>query len=182
MSISTVDDTVDQIGAWQDLDMDGMPLLTVKSIDDYLYVQLNTGIAPSGPSEDGYYPGGCCVDKFRAFNVDASVNFTEYDMMDIIFDIYENVTDTDKNTGTPFAYGNHVFDMTTIDNDPVAMIDVTYHEPGLDYGEVDSLMFFNTVTGEVVPTVDGHLFFSFYESVGTTSTTASDSIYKIFVS
>lgn len=80
--------------------MGGMPLLTIKLSRDfpnnYLYSQLNTGVAPLGPTDD--YPGGCCVDSFRAFNIDGS-DYTEFDIMNIVFDIYANVSDTDSNTG-----------------------------------------------------------------------------------
>jgi hypothetical protein len=72
--------------------------------------------------------------------------------------------------------------MTTFNDLPVAVIDVTYHEPALDYGEVDSVIFYNTITGGTIPTADGQPFFSIYENLGTTSTKSTDSIYKVYVS
>jgi len=72
--------------------------------------------------------------------------------------------------------------MTTFNDLPVAVIDVTYHEPALDYGEVDSVIFYNTITGGTIPTADGQPFFSIYENIGTTSTKSTDSIYKVYVS
>jgi hypothetical protein len=175
VTIESVDDTVAQLGEWQNFDFGGEPMLTMKNSGDRLYSQLNTGIAPEGPTDD--YPGGCCVDIFKSVSTDGDE--IDWDIESLIFSLYENTTDTDSNTGTPFAYANHVFDMTTYDDTVYAIVDVTYHEPGLDFAEVDSVIFFNPLTGDVMPTKDGDMFFSYYQHVGTTSTDTADSIYNI---
>jgi len=184
VTIETVEETNDEIGIWYNLDMEGEPLLTIKHSGDYLYSQLNTGIAPSGPSDDGQYPGGCCVDRFKVWNKNTNgvdEKEIDWDIESLIWEIYANSTDTDKDSddGNPFAYANHVFDITSIDNTVYAMIDVTYHEPDLEFSEVDSVVFFDPHNGTILPTADGENFFSFYQHLGTTSTTTSDSIYKI---
>lgn len=179
-----INETIDQLGVWQNLNVEGIPLLTVKTYGDNLYAQLNTYVAPLGPNTDFYYQGGCCVDTFKRFNKngeDADDNIDSYDIMETVFEIFENITDTDKNTGTPFAYANHVFDMFELDGDVISMMAITYHEPGLNYSEVEAVMYFNTTSNSPMKTKDGLSFFSFYENIGTLSTTASDSIYKIMV-
>jgi hypothetical protein len=115
VTLADVTGNVDQIGAWQNLDFGGTPMLTAKTLNDMLYTQLNT-VAPVGPGPDSYYPVGCCVDTFKSFTKDGVE--TDFDILQTVFDLYENVTDTDKNTGykqryvihysTQYAYGRIV--------------------------------------------------------------------------
>jgi hypothetical protein len=181
VTIEDIDETIDQIGSWQNLNIEGTPLLTIKTYGDNLYAQLNTYVAPLGPTSDGYYQGGCCADSFRSFNKNQQVGeeYQSFDIMNTIFDVFENATDTDKFTGTPFAYANHVFDMADINDSIIAMLAITYHEPALDYSEVEAVLFYDTTTSSVMKTKDGDAFFSFYQKIGTLSTETNDGIYNI---
>lgn len=176
VSITLVEGPNDVIGDLQDLDMEGSPMLTVRVLEDNLYAQLNTGIAPS--KIDGY-PGGCCVDKFRKFSINGGGTYTEWDLQTLIIETLGNETEMDPNTNAPYVYANHVFDMSELEGSTVAMLDITYLEPDLGGAQVEGVAVFNLDTGELIPTKDGQPFFSYYHNIGTTSEDSQDSIYKI---
>lgn len=181
VTMEDITEPIDQLGAWQNLNVEGIPVLTVKSLDENFYALLNTYVAPLGPNTDSYYAGGCCADSFRRWNKNDNGSYSSFDVMNTVFDLFENSTDKDKNTGTPYAYANHVFDMVDIDDHAIALIAITYHEPGLDYAQVEAVVYYNTTSSTAIPTMDGQGFFSFYQNIGTLSTDSADSIYKIAV-
>mmetsp|Transcript_34202 Transcript_34202/g.44134 ORF Transcript_34202/g.44134 Transcript_34202/m.44134 type:complete len:238 (+) Transcript_34202:107-820(+) len=176
VTINFVDGTNDVLGSLQNLDMGGTPELTVRAVGDNLYSQLNTGLAPT--MADGY-TGGCCVDMLRNFSKDGT--YTEWDIQTIVVNALTDYTEIDPKTNLPYAYVNHVFDMTYIDETLMVLLNIIYLEPELEGALLDSFAIFNPQTGQLVPTKNGDIFFSFYKQVGTTSTDTADGIYKMLV-
>jgi hypothetical protein len=60
---------VPELGAWQKLQFDGVPVLTGRVVGESLLLQLNAyGRVPLPSGQpNGPYPGGCCADTLRAF-------------------------------------------------------------------------------------------------------------------
>lgn len=176
VTFSDVTSAPDELGAWYDLDLGGTPELTARVYGENFYVQLNTGVAPSG----GDYPGGCCADTVRRFGRNDGGDYTDVDVFDILQTIFDGVANIDSNTGKNYAYANHAFDITTIDDTDIAIIDTVILDPLLSGAKADAIVFVNMATGNVLQTADGDDYFSWYRKVGTTSKTSSDSIYKIY--
>lgn len=176
VTFTDITDSPDELGAWYGLDMDGTPTLTGRVYGDNMYGYLNTGTAPEG----GDYPGGCCADTLRVFGRDDEGAYTDINLLETFQTMFDGISDTDSENGWNYAYANHMFDMTTIDGVDAAIIDVVYTDPLLSSMKVDAVVLLNPATGDIIQTADGDDFFSWYRTLGTTSTTSTDSIYKIF--
>lgn len=86
---------------------------------------------------------------------------------------------TDPELGTPWAYANHMFDMTQVAGRTAALICVAYTEPSLNGAIVDAVVMADAATGSALPTADGDPFFSWFDTLGTLSTDAADGIFNI---
>lgn len=152
-------------------------MLSARVWGDTFVTQMNAGIAPMMGSGD--YPGGCCADTLRKFGRDDGGSYSDVDLLTTIATVFEDVAVTDSLTGTPWAYANHAFDITTINGASVAIVDVAYKLADLGDCMVDAVVAVDLDSGKVVETADGDSYFSFYEHIGTLSTEATDGIYKI---
>lgn len=105
------------LGAWQTLTLGGVPTLTARVVDTNLYAQLNVGRAPVSGGPSSQYPGGCCADTLRTFGRDDGGAYSDLAIDGIITDLFTGIAMNDPNTGAPYAYVSHMFDMTTIDGE-----------------------------------------------------------------
>mmetsp|Transcript_94615 Transcript_94615/g.270780 ORF Transcript_94615/g.270780 Transcript_94615/m.270780 type:complete len:449 (+) Transcript_94615:52-1398(+) len=165
VTIEAADDSLDALGAWEDLELDGYLALTGRVSGDNYYAYMNTGRAPNS--------NGCCADTMRVFGKDDDGAYSDLEIDAIVTEVFANIS-------VSYAYATHMFDMTKIAGATVAMMVVQYKEPELNDALCDAVVALNVETGEVVPTADGDELFSYYRSLGTTSATASDGIYSIY--
>ena len=158
------------IGKWFGLDFTvgggGGAALTAKILGDKLYVYIDKRPAPQNS------PGlGCCADTMRVYDRQTGVA-KEWDIDVILDSVFpENST---------FHKATHTFDVR--EEGGVVYIYMMVQHSAMTLGAevfVNAVVAFSTATGLVRTTVDGDKYFSFEEKLGTRSTTASDTVYKV---
>jgi len=123
----------------------------------------NVGNAPSS--------GGCCSDSFTVYS-ESNPSGEVVDLTSIITPLFPDAVDS-------YAYPTHTFDIVEQeDGSAHAYLMVQYQDADIS-ALADAIVVLDIDTLEVVPTADGGKYFSFYEQVGTTSTTKTDTIFSI---
>ncbi|KAJ1460909.1 hypothetical protein M885DRAFT_508368 [Pelagophyceae sp. CCMP2097] len=118
--------------------------------------------APAGAS------GGCCADTLRVYGA-AGANDVNLDaLLDGIFA-----------EDAPWHHATHTFDVYLLDGRPHAMLQVQYSDARLDGTKVNALVVVNVESNMVVPTVDGDLYFSISDHLGTRSLVYRETVYKV---
>ena len=152
---------MEELGAWDGLELGHFLQLAMKRFGDSLYGLVNLGGAPDAGN-------GCCADTLRVWARNGTVR--DIDL----------VTPLEKTfPSSSYDYASHTFDLSLLDGELVAFLSANYKEGALNGAVVDVVVAVSTVTGEVVPTKDGKQYFSLYEELGTMSKAAQDTIYRI---
>jgi len=175
----------DALGAWQYIGFENgtTPMLAAKIREETLYVLLNTGKAPTKI-------GGCCADTIRAFPR-LGGKHTDIDIENLVRTAFPS---------SKFAHATHTFHVTEIRGVLVAVFLVQYVEPklknpkhlevrvGREWADpadgvlLDAVMAVSLVDGGIIPTadgVDGELYFSIFDKMGTTTIDAESIRRKV---
>jgi hypothetical protein len=135
-------------------------MLTAKIRGTSMYTYVNKGSAPNS--------AGCCADTMRIYDKQGSVS-----------DLDLEAAMQDAFPGSTFAHATHTFDLGMLDGELHAFTMVQYAEPDLGGTKVDSVMAVNLGDGSIRQTELGEKHFSIYQHLGTSATTAEESIFAM---
>lgn len=163
VKVTTVTKAPSELGSWFGLkmgsDVSGA-MLTAKIHGTNMYTYVNKGSAPNS--------AGCCADTMRI-----------YDQKGATSDVDLEAAMKEAFPGTTFAHATHTFDLAMLDGELHALTMVQYAEPDLNDVKVDSVMAINLADGSIRQTELGEKHFSIYQHLGTSATTAEESIFAM---
>uniref|UniRef100_A0A7S0ZSL5 Uncharacterized protein n=2 Tax=Noctiluca scintillans TaxID=2966 RepID=A0A7S0ZSL5_NOCSC len=160
VSVTAVQESVPELGAWYGLDTGGLAH-AAKIVGSTMYA-LYAHRTPT--SRDELWVGGCCANVLRIFTRDGL--FSEIDLDPVV----------QHAVGTKLAHVSHTFDITELSGARVALLIVKYFEASIK-APADAIVGMR-LDGSIVPTADGSTCFRLLDA-GTFSQDRRESVFKM---
>jgi len=163
VSVTPVTKATTDLGSWYNMgmgsDVKGASL-TAKILGSNMYAYVNTGVAPNA--------AGCCADTLRVYPKSGSVR--DIDLESVMQEAFP---------GSSFAHATHTFDVGMLGGELHAFTMVQYEEPTFNNVKVDSIVAVKLSDGSIRQTASGDNHFSIYSHLGTTSSSADDTRFRM---